>query len=94
MIHCLTWRKSPQRTADAGQILNHSVMREMLAILELDHPSKNIPAIQDGFGATEQIGIIKGYERCLNLLRSLQEPAPSPPQTIETTWGVTADSPP
>jgi hypothetical protein len=63
-------------------------MSAMLAILELDHPSKNIPAVHDGFGATEQLGIIKGYERCIRMLRDLGEPAPIPPEPIIPTWGV------
>jgi hypothetical protein len=87
MIHVISWRKQSDRLAQAAAVLNSQAMRDMLAVLELDHPSKNIPAIHDGFGATEQLGIIKGYERCLSMLRSMQEPAPIPPAAIHATWG-------
>lgn len=87
MTHTLSWRKSGERLKLAREILDTPEMREMLAVLELDHPSKNIPTVSDGFGATEQLGIIKGYERCLILLRSLGESLPAPPEPIVATWG-------
>jgi hypothetical protein len=88
MIHSLSWRKSTERVTMAREILSHPNMSAMLAVLELDHPSKNIPAVHDGFGATEQLGIIKGYERCIRMLRDLGEAAPIPPEAITTNWGV------
>lgn len=76
----------------AREILDHPNTAAMLSVLELDHPSKNIPAVHDGFGATEQLGVIKGYERCLKMFRELGEPAPVSPRQIEATWGVGSDS--
>lgn len=87
MTHSLTWRKSGERLKLAREILDCAEMREMLAVLELDHPSKNIPSVRDGFGATEQLGIIRGYERCLAMLKNLGEPLPAPPEPIVATWG-------
>lgn len=87
MTHSLTWRKSGERLKLAREVLDCAEMREMLAVLELDHPSKNIPTVNDGFGATEQLGIIRGYERCLSMLKNLGEPLPAPPEPIVATWG-------
>ena len=91
MINSIAWRKSSERVGMAQDMLSRPAMSAMLAVLELDHPSKNIPAVHDGFGATEQLGIIKGYERCLRMLRELGEPAPIAPKQIEATWGVDED---
>ena len=88
MTHSIAWRKSSERVSMAREILGNPNMQAMLAILELDHPSKNIPAVHDGFGATEQLGILKGYERCLSMLKALGDPAPLPPQEIIPTWGA------
>lgn len=88
MINSLAWRKSDERVGMAREILNHPNMAAMLAVLELDHPAKNIPAVHDGFGSTEQLGIIKGFERCLTMLKALGEPAPLPPDILIPTWGA------
>lgn len=87
MIHSLNWRKSTDRTQLAREILEHPNMKAMLAVLELDHPAKNIPAVHDGFGATEQLGIIKGFQRCLDMLRNLGEASPPLPEPLVATWG-------
>lgn len=92
MTHSLAWRRSTERLEMAREILRHPNMTAMLAILELDHPAKNIPKVHDGFGSTETLGVIKGFEQCLNLLKSLGEPAPLPPQQIIPTWGVPEES--
>lgn len=76
----------------AREILSHPNMASMLATMELDHPAKNIPTVHDGFGSTEQLGIIKGYELCLKMLRQLGEPAPMPSLPVEATWGVKEQS--
>lgn len=88
MKHSLSWRKSTERTTQAREILNLPGMKEMLSVLYLDHPSRNIPMIRDGVGAAEQIGIIRGYEMCLAMLSQLGEAAPEIPQHISATWGV------
>jgi hypothetical protein len=88
MIHSIAWRRSPERVSIANQVINSRGMQDMLAVMELDHPSKNIPALRDGFGATEQLGIIRGYEMCLNQLKALATPAPIAPPEIPTTWGT------
>lgn len=88
MKHSISWRKSTERTTQAREILNLSGMKEMMSVLYLDHPSRNIPTIKDGVGAAEQIGIIRGYEMCLTMLSQLGEAAPEIPQHISATWGV------
>ena len=88
MIHSLNWRKSTERTKLAREILEHPNMKAMLAVLELDHPAKNIPAVHDGFGATEHIGIIRGYEWCLLMLKQLGEASPPPAEPLVATWGT------
>lgn len=87
MIHTLSWRKSGERLKLAREILDDPAMREMLAVLELDHPAKSKTVVHDGFGATYKLGEIDGFERCLAMLRSLGESPPPPPEPIIATWG-------
>ena len=88
MIHSTAWRKSPERLSQAALVLGNPSTREMLAVLELDHPARARVAMKDGFDATLRVGLIDGFQLCLDMLRSLGEPLAAAPAEVRTTWGV------
>lgn len=72
----------------AQEILRHPNTIGMIAVLELDHPSKNRTIMKDGFDSTYKLGTIDGFEMCLSMLKDLGNPAPLPLASITPTWGV------
>lgn len=84
----LDWRKNPERLSLALEALTQPVMREMLAVMEVEHPAKRQRAVADGFGATRVLGQIEGFQEAMDMLRSFAEPLPSAPEDVATTWNV------
>lgn len=86
--HTVTWRRDAERVAVAKSVLAMPEVRDILAAVELDHPAKNIPKVSDGFGSTEWLGVIKGYEMCLARIRELGVPLVEKNTELKATWGV------
>lgn len=87
-VHSSAWRRIEERVSVAQQVLAMSSIKDMLATIELDHPAKNIPKITDGFGSTEWLGVIKGYELALSRFRELGEPLIVHSKELIPDWGV------
>lgn len=86
------WRKSGERRSLAIDILSQPAAKEMLEVLESEHPGRKLSHLRDGFEASQWAGFIQGYQTCINVLRSLSEPLPEPTEDIPITWN--ADVPP
>lgn len=79
MRYCYNWRKQTEKLQAAAKILSNPDLLEMLATLELDHPSRQPLSVPDGMQGMKMLGEIEGYQRCLDMLRSLGTPI----QTVE-----------
>lgn len=75
----------------ALDMLNQPTMREMLAVMEAEHPAKQDGPLRDGFDAALNSGKIRGFQQALNMLRAFAEPIPVNPEAIKPTWGVPED---
>lgn len=82
------WRKSPERRSLSIDMLNQQTMREMLLVMEVEHPGRKPHKANDGFGATRAIGRIEGYQEALDMLRLFAEPIPVAPESIPVTWNA------
>lgn len=86
------WRKNPERLSLALDMMNQQTMKEMLAVMEIEHPGRRHERVSDGFGATRVLGRIEGFQEALEMLRSFSQPIPKPHETIPVTWNAEPDS--
>jgi hypothetical protein len=84
----LEWRQNPDRRSLAVDVLNNQTVREMLAVMEVEHPAKQPHKVMDGFGATKALGRIEGYQEALQMLHAFAQEIPGAPEQINVTWGV------
>lgn len=87
-MNLLEWRQNPERRSLALDMLNQQTLREMLAVMELEHPGRVIMPLRDGFDATLAMGEARGFQMALNAFRSFAEPIPSAPASLPVTWGA------
>lgn len=69
-------------------MLNQPTLKEMLAVMETEHPARQQHRAHDGFGATKALGRIEGFQEALNMLRSFAEPLPANVEAPKITWGA------
>lgn len=86
-MNLLEWRQNPDRRSLALDMLNQPTMREMLAVMEQEHPMRQESKLQDGFAATLAVGESRGFQKALNMIRSFAEEIPTPHENIKVTWG-------
>lgn len=82
------WRKSPERLSLALDALGNYTIKEMLAVMELEHPAKQQKIVNDGFAATRALGQIEGFQLALDMFVSFGKPLPASPEDISVTWGA------
>lgn len=82
------WRSNGERRSMALDVLNQPAMREMLAVMEAEHPAKQDGPLRDGFDAALNSGKIRGFQQALNMLHAFAEPLPVNPEAIPATWGI------
>lgn len=87
-MNLLEWRKSSERLSMAMDMLNQPTMREMVEVMESEHPAKQQQVLADGFAATRAIGKIEGFQLAMDMLRSFAKPIAKPQEDVQTSWGV------
>lgn len=87
-MNILEWRKNPERLSLAMDMLSQQTMREMLAVMDTEHPGRKMHGANDGFGATRALGRIEGFQEALEMIHSFAVPLPSPPESIPITWNA------
>jgi hypothetical protein len=92
MRYCYNWRKQTDKLQAASKVLSDPDLQAMLATLELDHPSRQQFSVPDAIQGMKMLGMIEGYQRCLDLFRSLATPVQDLAQRdIESTFGSTKE---
>ena len=92
MRFCLNWRKQSDKLLNASKVLSSPVTQEMLATLELDHPARQPLVVPDSAQGMKTLGYIEGYQRCLDLFRSLGTPIQDTAKPdVRSTFGAKAN---
>lgn len=83
----LEWRKNPELLALASVVLDGSDVKKMLEVLTQANPAFHAAKVTDGFGATYELGLIRGFNFCLQCLLEMGKPLPDVDRTpLMTTW--------
>lgn len=84
------WRASSQHRQAALTALSDPNVVEWLRVAEHDgpHSYQRTPAVSDGFGATYQLGRIRGYLEAFAVLRMMGTQTPVLRENIPTTWNA------
>lgn len=83
----LEWRKNPELLALASVVLDGSDVKKMLEVLSQANPAFHAVKVTDGFGATYELGLIRGFNFCLQCLSEMGKPIPEIDRTpLMTTW--------
>lgn len=89
MRYCYNWRKQTDKLQAASRMLTSPDLLEMLATLELDHPARQNLQVVDHVQGMKKLGEIEGYQRCLDMLRSLGTPIQDVVmKEVESTFGA------
>lgn len=92
-MNLLEWRKSGEHRSLAMDVLNNPTLREMLAVMDSEHPGRSDAKLRDGFDATLACGEARGFQKALTMLRAFAEPLPVAPEAIPVTWNVDEQQP-
>ena len=73
----------------AAVLLASADLQSMLATLELDHPARQPLNVTDGIQGMKMLGVIEGYQRCLDLFRSMGTSVKEGPrEDVQSTFGA------
>jgi len=84
----IDWRNSGERRSLAMDVLNNPTVREMLAVMAEEQSALLFTPLRDGFDASLNIGILRGYQLALNSFRAFAEPLPQAQEAIQETWNA------
>jgi hypothetical protein len=90
--YCYNWRRQTDKLQAAARILTSHDFQDMMATLELDHPARSNLSVVDGLQGMKLLGVIEGYQRCLDLIRSLGTPVKDIGKPdVESTFGTKSE---
>lgn len=85
------FRSSTERVARIREILSDPIMAAAIVTLKDEAVIEDVGDNSPDIASVRRLSWLSGYNNCIDLLMSLSNPLPAPPQEEVPSWGVPKD---